>query len=56
MQVYPDNDTSRMSVTYEYSINKNDYTLEKRKYKWRFKDWSGCSVTCGEGTTVGRCC
>ena len=50
MQLYPDKDMSEASVTYEYSVNKRDVTFEKRKYDWRYKDWSQCSVTCGEGT------
>ncbi|XP_070185529.1 A disintegrin and metalloproteinase with thrombospondin motifs 3-like isoform X2 [Littorina saxatilis] len=51
VMLYPNGDKSKASVTYKYSINKNDFTLERRKYKWMFKDWSQCSVTCGEGVT-----
>ena len=58
VQLYPDRDMSEASVTYEYSVNKKDVTLERRKYEWRFKDWSACSVTCGEGSGMLRmvCC
>ncbi|KAK7498556.1 hypothetical protein BaRGS_00010216 [Batillaria attramentaria] len=51
IMLYPEKDMVEASVTYEYSINKKDKTMEKRKYQWKFKDWSPCSVTCDEGVT-----
>lgn len=51
VMLYPDKDMQEASVTYEYSINKRDKTMEKRKYQWRYKEWSQCSVTCDKGIT-----
>ncbi|KAL8558849.1 hypothetical protein ACOMHN_031778 [Nucella lapillus] len=52
VMLYPNKDTREASVSYDYTIHKDDHTLEKRKYQWRFKEWSDCSVTCDEGVTM----
>lgn len=36
-------------INYAYTVDKDDFTLEKNKYKWRYMDWTPCSVTCGKG-------
>ncbi|KAL3876085.1 hypothetical protein ACJMK2_033966 [Sinanodonta woodiana] len=41
--------TQKASVNYRYSVRKDDFTLEKTKYLWKFETWSECSVTCGKG-------
>ncbi|XP_041363454.1 A disintegrin and metalloproteinase with thrombospondin motifs 3-like [Gigantopelta aegis] len=46
---YPNSYRKKASVTYSYTVNKDDHTLEKYKYRWKFEKWSGCSVTCGTG-------
>ncbi|PVD39034.1 hypothetical protein C0Q70_01661 [Pomacea canaliculata] len=49
VMLYPNKDNTDASVTYEYTVNRQDMTLEKRKYQWKFHNWTACSVTCGDG-------
>ncbi|XP_076458373.1 A disintegrin and metalloproteinase with thrombospondin motifs 2-like isoform X1 [Babylonia areolata] len=49
VMLYPDHDFAEASVSYEYSVTKEDTTLERYRYFWRHKGWSPCSVSCGEG-------
>jgi len=37
------------SVNYSYTVDQDDYTLEKTKYFWKYENWSPCSVTCDKG-------
>ncbi|XP_067671402.1 A disintegrin and metalloproteinase with thrombospondin motifs 3-like isoform X2 [Haliotis asinina] len=49
IMLFPAGHLAPASVTYAYTVNKDDHTLEKTKYKWKFTKWSECSVTCGTG-------
>ncbi|KAL8625251.1 hypothetical protein ACOMHN_030009 [Nucella lapillus] len=49
VMLYPEHDMTEASVAYEYIVKKDDLTIERRRYLWRHKEWSPCSVSCGEG-------
>ncbi|XP_060559602.1 LOW QUALITY PROTEIN: A disintegrin and metalloproteinase with thrombospondin motifs 3-like [Ruditapes philippinarum] len=47
--VYPNHWQHPAQYEFSYTVDKDDYTLEKNKYVWKYEDWSPCSVSCGKG-------
>lgn len=47
--VYPMDYRHPAQYEYHYTVDKNDFTLEKNKYVWKYEEWSPCSVSCGKG-------
>ncbi|XP_059156833.1 A disintegrin and metalloproteinase with thrombospondin motifs 2-like [Physella acuta] len=47
--VFTNNELSNTSISFSYVVHKSDFTYEMNNYKWKFENWSACSVTCGKG-------
>jgi len=43
--------TKNPGIKFEYTIPKNQTITHKLIFRWRYRDWSTCSATCGIGTT-----
>ncbi|WAQ96957.1 ATS3-like protein [Mya arenaria] len=49
LMVHPMDWQVAAGLEYNYTVDNEDYTLERNTYTWKFEDWTPCSVSCGKG-------